>query len=185
MVTDKQLAGRFEKLRQDEESHIREYGWSAMGVFPTEENDLPYEFLYTIGLPLKYLPELIVFGLPGHQAHSLMSAIVAKVTELDDKPRDGHVIDGIANVPFVLRDVPSGEAIEEFLIQSREFYRWADRNGIEDMIPPGGTESFPVMQVVWPDDEGRFPWDEGMREKWRVPQELIVKPWEAPDASNR
>jgi hypothetical protein len=38
------------------------------------------------------------------------------------------------------------------------------------------TVTFPILQVVWSDRTGRFPWEEGADPRWRKQQRLLFDP---------
>lgn len=39
-----------------------------------------------------------------------------------------------------------------------------------------GSASFPVLQLIWPDTQGRFPWEEGFEQRFVGKQRLLCDP---------
>ena len=115
-----------------------------IGVF-----DVPNPFYYTVGLHSKGLPELILFGpfrpelataLINTAAEHMADNSMAFVPGLVQHP-DG----GLFNLPTVFaRAVPEKSA--EFCVQLHSFYH---------------TQNIEVMQMIWPDTQGKFPWEVG------------------------
>lgn len=100
-------------------------------------------FTYTAGLwSLHQHPELIVLGLPMDAAHAILELLIADV-------RDGRGLSAgetleveWAEARFHLADVSSHEASERVTLAPY------DRDGREP----------PVVQIVWPDKNGKMPW---------------------------
>jgi hypothetical protein len=126
---------------------VRERGWYPLGV---RDHDPP--FLYTIGLMSSFRhPEWIMLGLELENIHALFSAMIERL-------RDGQTFlePGVRSVTIdddehriALRRVhPTRHP--QFLGYAmgycRHIGRWGDLEAI---------------QVFWPDDEGRFPFDAG------------------------
>jgi hypothetical protein len=126
---------------------IAEFGWFALGVFDPENRVPGYN--YTLGLTeSKNHPELIIFGLPHRSAHQIMADLIdligTKPLPLNTK------IEQIANMPLVLRKVTRDNAIE-YVGGDCALY---------------GEYGFDLVQIVWPDERGNFPWEEGFDEKF-------------------
>lgn len=127
------------------EADIERVGWSAIGVFPTEDDD-PVEarqFTYSIGFHDKGHPEMIVFGLSMEMSHSILWDLWKRV-EAGERFEDGKRYD---------------EVLEGYQVEMRA-------------LPPDGRPLFvarahyqvdelEALQVVWPDMEGKFPGEEG------------------------
>jgi hypothetical protein len=123
--------------------NIRRHGWHAQGIYATETTP---SFLYTIGLRDSFNhPELLMIGPPVETCHSLVSAVVERIRG-GGSYGDGDRIGGVAGgYEVALRSVPI-TAYDELFGIAAEFY--------------GDTE-FIVLQVVFPDASGRFPWEDG------------------------
>lgn len=155
---------RLDALRGEIDEKVEKHGWFAMSVFPTQESGDPgLYWTYTIGLSKTHgHPELIIFGLPYKTAHSLLSSAI---TEIE---KGAHIDDGDL-VPRVIRDydVKAVAVPDEKL---RDYVGWSlsydERNEVEPCEPR-------VLQLVWPDVERRFPWDDGYADEPRDAQPVL------------
>jgi hypothetical protein len=122
---------------------VEEYGWHCLHVH--EEGQLPY-WSFSIGLFHTWQhPELIVFGLRDTVAHDLLTELVERVKagELFSPGRDhDDVLEGF-DCRFVRVDP---QWYSEFLGYAQWFYR--------------SDCGFPFLQLVWPDRESRYPWEQ-------------------------
>jgi hypothetical protein len=127
---------------------IREHGWFGTNVGADDEGP---GFSYTTGfwLNLKF-PEIIIFSLSGKVAHDTFWYIY-KELKAGGAFEIGEPTDTIfESSQAVLLDVNTRH-FPEFLGWSRWFY---------------GSDSFKCLQLVWPDREGRFPWDPAAAEEF-------------------
>lgn len=137
--------------------HIEEHGWSVVVV--AEEREVP-GWAYSVGLwHTMRSPEVCMFGLRGRDMHTWVNAVGQQVRAgqvlRQDEERFG-VLDGF---PVVVRPVdPTWQ--DEMLTLAGDFYRTA----------------VPAVQLVWPDRDGRFPWDPGAGERCRVNQPSLWLP---------
>lgn len=138
------------KIRKD----IDEIGWSAIGVFPTED-DPGTTFTYTIGLRDTWdHPEMIVVGLQSELAHGILSSAITGIKE-GKKYGPGKYQDLISDpegapMDALIRVVPTpGRPLN----WARMFH--------------GKNES--ALQIMWPDENGKFPGEKGYDET-RFPQ---------------
>jgi hypothetical protein len=119
---------------------VREYGWHVMAVGAGE--DCP-QFGYTIGLYHSFgHPEVIVFGLD-------VKVMFAIVTEIGQQIKDGNRFEDWHESSIILE----GYAVC-FRKVDRRHYR--DHFGFARWFYQG--DAFPVLQCVWPDAAGRYPW---------------------------
>lgn len=122
------------------------------------DNYLP-GFAYTIGLYSKYNhPEIITFGL-----HSdLMGALLNHARDM--------VKQGITLQPGKpYEDFLQGYTIQ-FLEVRKEHY--ADYVGYAGWFYDN-TFDFPLLQLVWPDKQHHFPWEEAFNPDWKFRQPLL------------
>ncbi|MGW4822973.1 DUF4262 domain-containing protein [Streptomyces sp. NPDC004227] len=135
---------------------VSEFGWHVMGV--GAGGDAPADWAYSIGLwHTLRSPEVCVFGL---RIETMMPILNVAGGEI----RNGHpleadqVRDDILNgFPVTVRPVhPSW--YRDFFGAGIDYYQ----------APP-----LPVMQLFWPDKEGRFPWDDQVEEYCRASQPLL------------
>jgi hypothetical protein len=117
-------------------------------------------FSYTVGLWHTFgQPEVIVFGLEDHVAEDLFDEIADLVHEgrrfLADSKHDGL----LQHYPARFLAVPKGF--------NREFL------GVAVWAHEG--DGFEAVQLVWPDKQGRWPWDDGVRASFRALQPVLAK----------
>ncbi len=126
---------------------IGEYGWSGIIVEKDEEGP---GFEYTVGLMLTYdHPEVIIFGLPSRAMHDILWSIVSDIHEGRDFREPGLYEDITEHFACAFRAVhPSWHT--EYLGYAMWHRREVGSNGVLE-----------VMQCVWPDERGRFPFDTG------------------------
>ena len=118
------------------------------------------EYVFSVGLFLNYRQaEIVIFGLDPDNACIIINDIRDRAAA-GQKYIDGDVSDDIllnhkvcfVGVPLPLYDTYLGTAIW--------FYRKLPR-------------PFPCLQLVWPDREGRFPWESGYDAGFRRCQPLL------------
>ncbi len=136
---------RWDALDQQMVQGIREQGF---GVFSVGGGDGEPSFAYTIGLSDSQLPQLLAVGISTRAAgaivHHLATDLVSgKLTQesIDKKLED------YANLPIVLKSVEDPAKWGKYMIQMDRF-RTTD-NAVK------------VLQVVFPDMNGVFPWEPG------------------------
>lgn len=140
---------------------IGERGWGVM-MIPGDEISRGWAF--TVGLWHSYSsPEIAMFGLDVHDMTDCLNV-------LGDQVRDGRslVADEETDLvlerhPVVLKTVADGWA-EAFFGTSTGFYR--------------ATPEVPFLQVLWPDQDGRFPGSPGCAADYLTAQPSL---WLAPD----
>lgn len=123
---------------------VEKYGWHCLHVH--DEGELPY-WSFSIGVFQSWRhPEFVVFGLPDTVAHDLLHELVerAKAGETFSHGREyDDVLEGFG-CRFVRVDP---QWYSQFLGYAQWFYETED--------------GFPVLQLVWPDKHGRYPWEQG------------------------
>ncbi|MEV0180003.1 DUF4262 domain-containing protein [Streptomyces sp. NPDC050625] len=142
---------------------VQEHGWSVMMVPADDEGP---GFAYTIGLWHTHaVPELAVFGLDIQTMHALLNTLGSRAAQgavLESGQEYREVVEAR---PVVLKETDL-RWYREFFGRAISFYR----------RPP-----FPVLQVVWPDAEGRYLWQPGADEHYRQSQpQSWLKPTEHP-----
>ncbi|MEV0810952.1 DUF4262 domain-containing protein [Micromonospora sp. NPDC050200] len=124
---------------------IDRVGWSVTLVHPSDgDPDHEVPFAYTVGLTAHDRPELLIAGLDPATSQALLNDLAGRV--YDRAERFGHgqrVSDLIAGYDAVIVD---GAAVDA-LHPGAAFARYGD-------------ERVRLQQVVWPDQRGRFPWDD-------------------------
>lgn len=130
-------------------SNIEDYGWAAMMI----TGETWSRFAYTVGAyDALGIPELIVVGLTEKTAHIAMDlAIKAMQSGIDlTKGRHSDIVDEVG-VEF--RTV-SREWYEHVMYRTHWYY---------------GGEAVPVLQIVYPDLDGYFQWDNGFNDYFLQP----------------
>lgn len=123
---------------------ISRHGWMVQGVGAGEDSP---GFHYTVGLTLERHPEIITFGLPYQMGGTILNSVA-------DLLRSGKRIEHGS----IRRDVIQNFPVEFVRVdeeQSRDHLTMAHR------LLSGGVTPVVALQMVWPDAQGRFPWDEG------------------------
>ncbi|MDD4866187.1 MAG: DUF4262 domain-containing protein [Mycobacterium sp.] len=131
-------------VRQEE--IIDRVGWAVVGVCPTvnsPEETTP--FAYTVGLTAHGYPELVIAGLDPRTSQALLNDLANRVYGQAVRFTHGqHVSDLIAGCDAVIVE---GPVIAE-LLPGMAYARYG-RNAVR------------LQQIVWPDKDGRFPWQDG------------------------
>ena len=132
-----------------------ERGWSVVST-PTD----PAQVL-TVGLWHSFdLPELAMFGLNEPDMRVWIDECV-RLLRCRDSASDGDLIDGvISGHQLMLSDVDASWREPLFGVVA-SFY---------------GTGEVPIRQVVWPDRDGRWPWDDAASEACRTRQPRLWTP---------
>lgn len=123
---------------------IKEHGWAIQLV---GSGDGEPEFAYTVGLVRAFdHPEIIIFG----QKFQLMKGLLnfcGEEIRRGERFENGKDEDGIlGDYTVTFRSVPAS--------QYPTYVGWAAWFN-QDW-------NFPVLQLIYPDLEGRWPWDEGV-----------------------
>ncbi|WP_326562779.1 DUF4262 domain-containing protein [Micromonospora sp. NBC_01796] len=119
---------------------IRKHGWSALRI-----GGGAVEFAYTVGLWHTFRrPEIVMFGLDGEGMQHWLNACVALGRERG-WPEPGEPFEGVLE-GFATQLRPVDDSWRDALFgTAHRFY---------------GGVAVPVQQLVWPDRDGRWPWDD-------------------------
>jgi uncharacterized protein DUF4262 len=134
---------------------IEKHGWHVVKVLA--EAEFP-AFAYSIGLYHSFgHPEVIVIGLNLDVAHCLINEVgewarAGKRIKFDNPY--GGLLEGF---DCVFRPMNQRHN-EQYLGYARWFYR---------------SDDFPVVQCVWPDKQGHWPWEPSFNPSWRPMQPLL------------
>jgi hypothetical protein len=136
--------------------NIEEYGCHLALLEPTSY--LP-GFVYTIGLYKKYShPEIICFGLKNEVMAGILNHacdLIKKGEQLTTKKLYSGFLQAY-NVEFV-------EVEKDYYPNYLGYAGW-----FYDM-----TWNFPTLQLVWPDKQQKFPWEEDFNPDWKFKQPLL------------
>ncbi|MGO9611992.1 MAG: DUF4262 domain-containing protein [Dissulfurispiraceae bacterium] len=134
---------------------IKRNGFSIVYAFEHLPN-----FAYSVGLEETWAhPELVIFGLDQELSHRLITDIVDLIKQgssFADQNRANKIIN---NFRVMLMDVPSDIGIYS-LSKADNYY---------------GDRKFRVIQILWPDQMGRFPVDDNCDEKVRTIQPVMLR----------
>ena len=139
--------------------HIAQFGWSVVHI--AAEVSSP-AFAYTLGLweTLAH-PELIVIGFRRDTAHTVLNDCGGRIRQ-GEKLRAGMVDQEVLRgYPVVYVDMRPEHA-PTWTGAALRHYR---AKGIPHFL-----------QIVWPDRDGRFPWDRGAPEDFRKAQPVLGTP---------
>ena len=133
-----------EDLMRRQQHLIDTYGWAVTAVFPTD--DAPgVPFAYTVGLTAHGYPEFVIAGLHPEVAHTLLNDIAKRVYDRAQRFTAGQRIsDLLVGYDAVIVEGPATEELHP----GAAFARY-------------GKDKVTLQQVVWPDPQGRYPWDPG------------------------
>lgn len=141
---------------------IDRFGWTVLKV----SNDLGPDFAYSVGI-LRTLshPEILMFGLPLETMHRLINDV-------------GNRVKGGARYA-------AGQVTDEFLdgydvtFRTVPTFQYAGHLGWANWLYKG--EAYPVLQLVYPDRDGHWPWQEGVADSFRENQPILADiatpPW--------
>ena len=144
------------EARQTISKNIEEYGCHLAMI--EADNYLP-GFVYSIGLYKNYgHPEIICFGLKTE----VMSTIINFACDLI---KAGQVL----LTGYEYKGFLEGYTIQ-FLPVNKAFY--PDYLGYAGWFYDGSWD-FPALQLVWPDKQHLFPWNEGFNPNWKFKQPML------------
>lgn len=144
---------RMDEYLQGVAALVEQHGWAVQAVF----GDQPGEaFSYTVGLTDKGLPELWLGSIGPDAATEILNACARWLLAAGaDGLVNGAEFDAEFSVPFRLRGPCSLQAAEVKVAQA---------------LHP--LSEVAVWQVLWPDEAGLFPADEGY-DTVKYPQRLL------------
>ena len=151
-----------QKVLQDAAKDIAEQGVHIVHVPSSQDGP---GFSASIGLWFHYEhPEVIVFGMSDEEAEDLLNAVADAADEGTSFKPGVNYQDLLVGYPVRFLPLPT-DKVTEYLKTAERVY-----HGVE----------FPVLQLVWPDKEQRWPWEEtrsrpgtarsdgGRRASWRA-----------------
>lgn len=149
---------------------IEQYGWHLVAI---DDGDEAPAYVFSVGIyqTLGH-PEICIFGL---NDLNVMGQIVNEIGQMvragqtfQDWEASGDVL---AGHDCLFRTV-SPRWYQEFFGYDRWYYE---------------GDNFPMLQCVWPDREGKFPWEPGFETGFLEAQPILAAPsdWPFTDAKNR
>jgi hypothetical protein len=123
---------------------VSEYGWAVELVEAGEAESEP-AFAYTVGLHKTFgAPELIVVGLSRDVMHEILNDLGEQIKAGQPLPVGEPISGIIEGYPVRLREVRAPESYRAHVGYALWF---------------NGGYDFALLQVLWPDKQGRFPGD--------------------------
>lgn len=140
---------------------IEDQGWVAVPVEAQEGPPPRAGYTYTVGFTTTFgRPEVAIFGLRAVAARGLLGLIADQYEGGVDLPVDAVFLGLLENdLPCALLPID------------------VDEHG--DLFPDaaallgGAAAGWQVLQFVWPDRNGRFPWDQDYDQRLRVAQPVV------------
>lgn len=130
------------KVLQD----IRRISWHVTGVFPNAA-EAGGNWAFSTGLFFSFAhPEIILLGLE-------LNTCISLVNEVGTQVKNGKRFESNGEYP----DILAGSYRCAFREVSRSYYK--DYLGVAIWFYEHDT--FPVLQCIWPDKTGKFPWQAG------------------------
>jgi len=141
----KEIEAAMRRLQRSVLQNIQKHGRSVIGVFQSKDEPDFIPFAYTIGNALKDRPELLVIGI-NNQINAMV--LLNKLSGMN--LRDGETVS--LGGKFGVHILKAGKtARTDYAVQASNI--WGD--------------DYEIMQVIIPDPQGRFPWDEGCTAPYR------------------
>ncbi|XVV10915.1 DUF4262 domain-containing protein [Actinoplanes sp. CA-131856] len=133
-------------ILQQQREIIDRAGWSVVHVFPSPDDPSACApFTYTVGLTTHGHPELLLSGLRPDIAQSLLNDLARRVYDRSERFAHGqHLTDVLVGYDAVIVDGPPNDDLHP---------------GVAFALYGDGKVR--VQQLVWPDEHGRFPWQDG------------------------
>lgn len=147
------------ELKPDEKKVLENIETHGCHIVQVREDQAGPGWSYTIGLYERLgCPEIIVLGLKDLVAAHVLNDAAGRMRDgAIFHERDRHV-DLLENVECEFRAVDSKWLKQGLMGYANWFY---------------GTPDYPVMQCVYPDIAGIFPWEAGFDQTWRGRQPLV------------
>lgn len=147
--------------RNDDQTHahIEKHGLSVIVI---EADAYLPGFAYSIGLWKKFgHPEIIAFGLPPETLHAIINDVAALVKQGGKMEAGKDYPDIFANSPARFLQVDPRN-MTDYFGYALDYYGTYEN-----------THDFPALQLVWPDRNQRFPWEDGFEEGFTHHQPLL------------
>ncbi len=137
---------------------VADEGWHTR-VVPADAEGPGHAF--TVGLLRTFdHPELIAVGLPPPELPRTVNRLAERIRR-GERFGEGDRAD----------DVLEGRPVAFRRVAQRHVHAW-----LGDAVWYHGSARFPVLQAVWPDEAGRFPWEPWFDRRLRERQPILAAP---------
>ncbi len=145
-----------QKITSDILKNIREH---QLHIAYVEGDGYNPSFTYSIGLYKEFdHPELILIGLPAETAGAIINNIKDEIQKGEKYTEGINYMNFLVDLPIQFVNVRK-EHYPDYL----GYAGWYNDNSFD----------FPTLQLIWPDRDGYFPWEEGFNEKFKFEQPLL------------
>lgn len=147
-------------MTDDGSAVLRDVEKNGVQLFFDEVEEPATTRAFTLGLyHLRQRPEVVAFGLPEELAGRVLE-LVADDVEEGVAYAVGQKHDGIVHgYPVTFGKVTAAQV----------------RALLPELVEAYGTDEVPVLQLVYPDRQGRWPWDADVREGFREAQPVLER----------
>jgi len=145
-----------DRIRDD----ITRVGWSGMAIFPTEDSP-GLTWNYTIGLTAHDHPEMMVQGLEPRVGHHIIGNAADQVIK-GGRYEPNQYYDEILEPPFKVGIVEVLSVMDKAFPFTSAIEVYGEIKG---------------LQIVWPDENNRFPWHEDYQREKFGHRQILAGPW--------
>lgn len=140
-------------------TEIKKNGWAIAVERSDQAEARPASAAYTVGLFEQFgHPELLVFGLTVSTMQAMLTGMAEAIKRTGARFKAGESYAQVLEKhEILLRAIPAHEA-EKRMRVAPTYY---------------GRRHFEALQIVWPDETGRYPWDPGFAREYRRRQPLL------------
>lgn len=138
---------------------IASRGWHIVVSLATEAASGELIHAYTIGLTETCgHPEVVVYGLSLQEATKALQTVATQVKSRNQRFAGGAVYHNVfEGHRAAFRLVPAEKACDALSLACQRY----------------GRGAFRALQLIWPDDADRFPWEEGYNRKYLALQPML------------
>ncbi|HLR17366.1 MAG TPA: DUF4262 domain-containing protein [Alcanivoracaceae bacterium] len=141
-------------------SEVNQQGWHGLHV-PAKNKEPNYSFSVGHYLTKKH-PEIIIVGAPEKVAQKLLAQVALRVQAMDEKL--------LPNKPY--RNFLQGLDVAFIPVAMRHYNTYL---GFNNWFYGSLEHAYPVLQLVWPDTAGVFPWQRRYDKRFKALQPLLGK----------
>lgn len=151
-------------LKNQIECKIERHGFTVIS-FPIDDGDAILS--HTIGLAQRGWPEMILSSLCPNKAVMIFHELVKKLSADKQTPSAGMIVTEALNFPIKIQPVSAYNRAQYLKIATLRA-----RVRCYEPVASSFIDCIPAVQVVWPDESGKYPGDKGYDES-NFPQQLL------------